>query len=47
MTFYRIIKEKFDEKERMASQDVREEIDFEGITRMGSDRDRPIRRMHF
>lgn len=28
MTFYRIIKERFDEKERMVSMDVKEDLDF-------------------
>lgn len=31
MTFYRIIKEKFEEKERMLSMDGKEDVDFEGL----------------
>lgn len=49
MSFYRIIKEKFDEKERMLTLDSRDDIDLEGMVTgklMMIDRDRPMRRLH-
>lgn len=51
MTFYRIIKEKFEEKERMLSMEGREELDAEAVIGralggVGGGREGPIRRMH-